>query len=78
MTMPEFIVKIVREEWLHNWYEFAEVRKEPSHETKRLGEQGHLGITKIVKAKTKAEAEELVLKQNPGFVAIKSDTRRLY
>ncbi len=75
--MPEFEVKIVRKEWIENWYEYADTTKEPSVETKEISRNGSLGIVEIVSANTKAEAERLVLNKNPGFVAISSDTQRL-
>jgi len=55
-------------------HEYWDTKKEPSKRSKELGEQGHLGITHIVTAKTKAEAEAKVLRDNPGFVAISEDT----
>jgi len=70
-------VKIVRHEWKKFWYEYWDTKNEPSKRSKELGEQDHLGITHIVTAKTKAEAEAKVLRDNPGFVAISEDTRRL-
>lgn len=74
--MPDFSIKIVRKEWLSNWYEYAG-RKEPSEETKKLGREGHLGITRLVTAKNKVDAESKVRSDNPGFVIISEDTQRL-
>jgi hypothetical protein len=50
-------------------------KKEPSRQAKELGEQGQLGLSHVITAKTKAEAEAMVLRDNPGFVAIREVTR---
>jgi hypothetical protein len=74
--MPRYEVKVVRPEYLANWYE-AWGKSKMSPKTEKLLNAGELGRNTIVEAKNKNEAELKAKQLFDGHIVISEDTREI-
>jgi hypothetical protein len=75
VALPEYIVKIVREELRELWHEYWD-KKPKTQRARNANRDGSLGQTTIIKARNAKEAAEIAVAQNPGYIVIPDATKR--